>query len=780
MPIVEGLNEAQPAPQPKDSVDFAAYMKSAHNMDFAGMSTNNLPIYRDQTGVESEVDARSLAQAQGIDLNTHKIDYNTANTPLNQSPDSITVAERIGIAAGNERGITEHLKSLGLEEPQYNANLGRFVAKEGGIWKAITPSGLGEGSAWDKTKEAAKSVADQTFQISNAAAQIGVAAIATGAGAAGTPALGLGVEAGLSGLVGAGNEALKISFGRAMGTYESEPGDIAKDIGTEMALNAGGAAVIGAGVRVSAPLVSKMISGTYDAFKGAPDASKTIWTKAMGMLGVEQKSLKTLLEHGPELSQTIRDAGERFGRFDGEKIVSGLTNDQVGVIKDAALDGSKATSALYHKMSGDVISSVPDSFKASTNHVTDPIEKAMVDLNIAKYVDNDGKIISSDELAYRVENNQPFYNGRNFKMLSQPEMFAKAHDLPAGGTGQELGQQLPTYLASKPDGQSIINSISAAVDGIKGSGEGSGKAAAARLLNNAKTLKDVLFTASQEAKEAGLGPVQAAVGQMQGAVRNNVANLLHQSAPEAAQSYAKMLETYHNMKTDFAPFELAAKRAVKNGSDLPYQSLLNQLSSKAGKNEVQKTAMESLVDSLAPHANQSPPIQEWVNKFQGYQKNLDILNAAKDFAPLSKSGLRVGAGAYAGMKAGAAAAGPGGAAAGAALGVLSQSPRAVYQATKGAAAIGRGVAAVGGAVDKMLPKGEALASGTGAADAATGALFSAKKFMENLNSSQRKALIENPAALTAFINSVAAVPYVHQGSKELLHQQFQQQQGQEQ
>lgn len=744
--------------QQTDSLDLASLMKDQHGMTFAGMSDNNLPIYKKESGEEQEIDAGKLAQGMGLDPTKTKINYNTSDTPINQVPDVVSIGTRFALAAGNTKGGIEYLKRLGLEDVKYNPDLG-FVGKEQGVWKAIDPQGLGEGSAWDKTKEAMRDVADQAFTAANVGAQVGMAAMTEGAS--------LVPEMIGSGVSGAATESVRLSFGRALGTYDATPEEVHKDLGLEFLFNAGGAA-FAAGVRPGVQAMSSAVRKTFSAFNNAPQAAKDIMASTVGALGHGEKNVAKVFEEGPAIAATLDEMGSKYGRFNAKGIQEGITNDQIGLVKEAANEGQGAMSSLYSKMRNDVINSVPKNFSASSDDLVQPLQNTLAELNIGKWVDDSGKLISQDEVAYRSEAGKTFENGVNFKLLDQKELLARAHELAPEGELGALKNQVPGFLATSKEGQALVGELHSALETISGSGEGSGKAAAARLLNQAKTVKDILHTMSEQAREGALGPIQAAVGKMQQTVGDSISSKLASASPEAAENYAKLMETYSNAKTAFAPFQIAANRAAKTGSDIPYQTLLNQVSSKSDKatGTAQKNALEKLSDVLAQNSEGAPEIKGLAYKFAEYKNQLEIKEAAKAFAPLTKGGVSVGALGGGGAAIGGGVAGPLGAAIGAATGILGQSPRAAFNATRVA--------------DKMLPKGAILEAGTGAHDALTNTMFAAKKLLEKMPKGMRDNLIQNPNALRALINSVAIVPTIHNMTQQSLAQKMQQGQGPQQ
>ena len=197
-----------------------------------------LPTPQDDSDVISPDDIDSMQDLQSY------ADGQSPLTPINRSP--LDLSDRVKLSLGNKVGKLNYLKQRfdGAEIDKH----GNFLINDGGSWYRADPDFLGDGDAWQRTKEIIADMADLSDIGVVTAGQIGGAA--AGATVASPTIAGVPAAAIAGGALGAAaGGALKSRLGRLVGTYSASPEEEIKDAALEGVLGLGGE-VVGLGAKV--------------------------------------------------------------------------------------------------------------------------------------------------------------------------------------------------------------------------------------------------------------------------------------------------------------------------------------------------------------------------------------------------------------------------------------------------------------------------------------------------------------------------------------------------
>lgn len=242
----------------------------------------------DMDGLKAEL-AKEAAQA-GKKLSVDKInfEFNNPDSAMEISP--LGPGQRTEVKAfGNTRGSINYLKKQ-FKDVVYHPDKG-LVVNNDGVWQTVDPAGLGEGDAWQKTKELWKDVVDnQDIAIAGlaGAGAMALAPIVAPAAVAAAPLLTTSLFAGggaaLSG-------AIRTTMGRMLGTYEAGPVETMSDVGLETIMGmAGQAAAPGIKMRTE-----QLIDTGKFFMKHATDAGKELVAETYGMItGVGSPAMRAL------------------------------------------------------------------------------------------------------------------------------------------------------------------------------------------------------------------------------------------------------------------------------------------------------------------------------------------------------------------------------------------------------------------------------------------------------------------------------------------------------
>lgn len=529
----------------------------------------------------------------------------TPETALNQSP--IDVADRAALSVGNEAGKMKFLKEkFGAVQ---KTKSGELVVNNKGFWQRVDPEGLGDGDAWSMTKELIADVTDLAPTAVNVAAQVGAGVAAAGA----TGGASLAAQAGISAAVGAALKAGETSLGRLVGTYEASPEEQLKDIGIETMLNLTGT-VIAAGVQPAIPYIANGLSKFASLAKDS--VGKKAFTEAWGTLtGAGGQNVERLIANPAAVTAEMKLAAKEGV----DDVVGHLINKNVKTVGEIAKNVRASASSLYDSLADDVISQVDDSFKADIQGSVKAAYNRLAQMGAGE-LDQAGK----------------------FKLFSLEDMQAR----------QALSGEINPLLADDKS-YNIVAKMADKLGLYSMANPKSGKEGAKQIMSFRKIIGDLTYSLKEEADDAALAPAARIIAGVNEAIDNNVLKSFQLKTPVKSSVTGQMSdnlllhtnEIYRKTLAELAPLTKAATSSMKQGgSDLPFQTLYNQLNSMQGRNTVQKSSFDSAIELLGRYGGEAG------KNARNMLETIKDREAAAAFTPVFRKGLyeRIGMGAAAG------------------------------------------------------------------------------------------------------------------------------------
>jgi hypothetical protein len=381
--------------------DVGSFLKD-QGLEVESALDNGVYQVRSPEGKVGTFDAKAMLKDQGVNPSSVKFEVNTPDTARDISP--IGLMDRAKLTLGNAKGKLEYLKTK-FDDVKYDANKG-LVVNNKGIWQAVDPSGLGDGDAWDMTKELVKDVIDLGDIAGSAVGSGAGAALGTFAGPAGSIA-GAGVGGGLA-------EAARTSLGRLWGTYDpGTPEEQIKDIAIESLLNMGGQGLA---------LGAKATLGTLGkAFKNmgaqASETSKDLIGETLGKLtGAGPQATRIMMDQTDEVIKDIARV-KSATRTTGE-MIDLLRSEQLKAAEEILEEAPKALTREFGKLKSTLVAESANLPKVHVgNLATDALNSIEEAGLIKRVVDEDtGKTlfkIMDDETAIALRN-----EGKNAAILA--------------------------------------------------------------------------------------------------------------------------------------------------------------------------------------------------------------------------------------------------------------------------------------------------------------------------------------------------------------------------
>lgn len=485
--------------------------------------------------------------------------------PINESP--IDPLDRLKLSVGNEQGKLNFLKER--FKAVEKTKTGDYVVQDkDGFWKRIDPEGLGSGDAWAMTKELVSDAADFIKPAVGVAAQVGAAAGL----AAATGGSSLTVQGATSAAVGAAVEAGMTSLGRLAGTYDATPEEQLKDIGIEAALNLGGT-YVAAGMKPALSYIGKGLAKTGEMLSKVNPVSRESTTSILGaMTGVGPKPYEVLIDNPTAVNAAIQ-------RASGAGASSAEAIDRMGLkmVEEAATMAKSArptATALYDNLAKEVAATVPETFNANIPKVTSAMLQPLEQQGLG------------------------VLNGAGKWVMRDADEFAKYVAENAATTG-EL-----SALAADKQSYNLLREAAEAVQSYEGAKSLTGEAGANQVMKLRRILNDTTHKLQEQATDAALVPAQRVLAQMKEASDGVIHGMFDRSEPiksaitqaETTNLYASMNEVYNQTMRDLNPLIKAAGQAARQNSDVPFQTLANQLVSNSGRNSLQKSAADKAIE----------------------------------------------------------------------------------------------------------------------------------------------------------------------------------------
>lgn len=491
----------------------------------------------------------------------------SAKNPINESP--ITLEDRAKLSVGNEAGKRKYLQTRFKDVQQ--ASNGDFIVKaEDGLYRRVDPEGLGSGDAWSQTKELMADAVDMVKPAVQIGAQIGAAAgLATATGGASLLAQGA-----TSAAIGAAVEGGMTSLGRLAGTYDATPEEQLKDIGVESLMNFGGT-FVAAGVKPTAGYIAEGLKKAGTRLAGIAPESRAILTDTLGAItGSGAKAFETLIDSPDAVTGAMKLA--HAGGASSDEAIVRLTSQMTENAATIAKAARPAATELYENMSKEVIENVPEGFKSNILGVTNSMLKEAEKAGLG-VVNGAGKFVMRD-----------------------PEDFVKHLNSIAAETG-EL-----SALATDKESLRLVREAASAISHYQNAKELGGKAGANQVLKLRKVLFDTTYRLKEVADDAALAPAQNILSAMKTAGDKSIYEgfelskevVSKYSGESTSNLFSNMNAFYHTQMKDLQPLMRAAGQAAKQNSDIPFQTLSNTLVSSSGRNGVQKSAVDNLIDLI--------------------------------------------------------------------------------------------------------------------------------------------------------------------------------------
>jgi hypothetical protein len=496
------------------------------------------------------------------------------DSPLNTSP--ISVADRAALEVGNEAGKLAFLrKNYGNAKKDASGN---FVVQDKNtqLWHRVDPEGLGDGDAWSKTRELVADASEWLPFATKTGAQVGVGALAASA----TGGLSLGAQAGISGAVAAALAAGETSLGRLVGTYEAEPEEQLRDIGIETVLNIGGTFIPAGGKASAAVLASGLKKGAeklglQGATKRVADVSKGAVTGTIATLtGAGETNMARLIERPTAVSEQLKKYLLQSGGKS-EVAIQKIASDNLDDVRTLAEAVRPALSRMAGKGIQEAVENVPPSFSVNIKNLHGGIADRLKTMGVG-YLDEDGML----------------------RLYSKEQM-------------REMGESAGQFakLAMDDDSYKLVNKAVNELNFVKDFKTLQGPAGAKQILDFRQRYSDLSAKLQEVAKDEAMAPAQHVLAAVHDSIDNVITPAFDLSTPAVSSLTGKAesnlftayTSTYHESMRNVADILKAARRSAKGEGMVPYQTLLNRLQAKAGKNASQKDGFDMAIDLISQH-----------------------------------------------------------------------------------------------------------------------------------------------------------------------------------
>lgn len=530
--------------------------------------------------------------------------------------------DRFKIEVGNEIGTLNNFKNdPRFEDAAYN-EAGALTIKKNGKWYLADPDVDDLSTPWDRTRE----LVDDVLVDSTRELMVGVPAIAAGTVAAPTGPGGAAMAAGTAAYLA---EHTRTSLGRALGTYQADQQTQIRDSAIEMLMELIPGVKFLPGVRPTAKLVTNGLKKTAKKLKDpAQKGANALWD-FYGSLATSPEVTRTFRE-SPDEVIGVTNRNKKLFQMPAE-FINKVTKEKVNIVSDMSKQAEKYVSDSYKILREKVTSKVPNSFEGSAEMYAASAYADFLDQGMSKLlkpVKGGGVEVVTDPKEFAntlqwIKENGRVPRGWKVQMKSQNEVRQLA----------ESGLEVDTAIRRAAVNEDAYKAIKEAHDTFAGfqtrpkqtirggqSFAARGKEQANKLLEDKKNLSNLLYGIADDPKLASMGDVTSYINR----IRSNTDKITknHLKKYNADELFEEMNGVYSKYQDELMPFIDANRRAKKKGATV-YETLMNQLSQKEGKQVVRKDSLEEVI-SLAERMGD----KKAVKYFSSFDKQLRVRDAA--------------------------------------------------------------------------------------------------------------------------------------------------------
>lgn len=469
------------------------------------------------------------------------------DSPINKSP--LGVSERLAMTAGNKVGNLRFLKNR-FGDAKLDKH-GNYTVLKDGAWYRADAVGLGDGDAWERTKELIKDTADLADIALSTGGAIGGAALGAAAGLG--VASGPGSVAGAA-LGGAAAEGVRSSLGRLIGTYDATPEEQVKDIGWEGLLAMGGQTVALGVKPVLGMMKSALNSINSSATNYGKEVSSAAWSQ---MLGQPRQAIRAAMDNPNAVIDTAQEALKKLKPGTSPlEAIDVLSKDQVSEVVGMVPKADAALKGQYRKDLGNLVARVPENFSADVKTMVNDAKLALHEAGYGKIVGNPGN--------------------EKFVPLSTEEI-AKSLGVSEANLPKIIG----------PDTREALNKVAGILNEYGQFGTLSGKTGAAKTVELKRALNESFSDLMGENVPASIRQV---VMQAKRSLETSIGTAF--SSHGAGEQYVKMNNNYASYKDAVD----LVKKAVDSSNPTDIDVMIKKLVSKSGSFGSLKEEAKRLAD----------------------------------------------------------------------------------------------------------------------------------------------------------------------------------------
>lgn len=614
----EGLNVNAPPQDSATGSGFRAALAAEGLPLDAALKDNALP----QVSLNPATGEQRPSYANGLSF----------DAPINQSP--LSTEDRLKLSFSNEAGRQRFLRQR--FDGVIKNDAGDWVVKHEGLWHRVDADAFGDKDPWEVTKGVLKgdpaAIADMSHAMSETVGDIAdiakegtivgatlAAGLIAAPVAAGAGAIGLIKAAATQGVIAAGAAGYGSILGRLSGTYEATTQDTVLDLTGEALLNAGGT-VIGAAVK---PTFKMLFSGMHKIGAGLSRFPKNLLESMTAITGAGGKVTRESAEMAIENPGLIRRMGLSIASKVGDNIddlMTEATVRQQASVKGAAKALNAAVQGFYKQFVNKIGDAVPDTYISKPAMLAVDAVKLMHRNGFAKFVDAAGKEVPIEEIV-ELASKGPLPKAIKLSFASMDDVINMANRNPAiAAPTDEVYDGMVKLVKSIADRNLYKASIP-------------GKAGAISMVDTRSGLrsltKDVRFAQGIPTELRNFAAELHAT--LDASLSNHFRRVAVAGGGTLDETYRAGKATYSSLRSQFKPYIEAVQKG--EGSREVWESLTKKLQTAWGANAQVKHGWKTAVEAVKEF---DPSAAAQIVKMQ---RDVAVLQAVKDFAPIVRPGL---------------------------------------------------------------------------------------------------------------------------------------------
>lgn len=447
-------------------------------------------------------------------------------------------------------------------------------------------------------------------------------------------------QAGKQAAVALAAGGVRTLWGQIEGTGDDDIETQSKQVGLEMLLNFGGAALPVA-IKPSVQMLADRFPAVARALKGAATIKtglvetlgSSIKKVYSGVTGLSGNNIDNIADHGDEMGKIVKNIA---GRETNDAIILNKLTDSMHLdVQELAKHAEEVVTQGYRANRDELIKKAPASFRPSFSAVTDDSLRPAIGDGLMEL---ERDVILVGKAGSRTTTTRTLTPDQAVRVIADAGgKIPKGYRIKAGSSEtflahmQKAGRMGDAGLAIDPDAHTIMKEYYEALVKLRGFDPKTGSKGVEQLLDLNKTLSDLTWKLKSKGEEGAMNAITTKMASQAEPFKAAITAQFEKIG--MGESFTNMNDSYHTVRKGLEPLLQVVEQAKRSGTNAPYERLARTLAAKPGLRRTENIAVDHLAEMAFRQGYQN------TSKIVAAQKNISLKQTLVDVIPWSREGL---------------------------------------------------------------------------------------------------------------------------------------------